>query len=66
MSDVAPTRPPMTALERLKLCLKVAPTREAATRLFDEFIAGGASDAKREMASVYLGWTFYELDEARL
>jgi hypothetical protein len=59
-------RPLMTGLERLKLCLRAAPTREAATRLFDEFVAGGAggaSDAELELASIYLGWIFYELDE---
>jgi hypothetical protein len=42
-------RPLLTALERLKLCLRAAPTREAATRLFDEFVAAGASDADLEL-----------------
>jgi hypothetical protein len=49
---------------RLKQELAAAKSTTTAKRIFDEFVALGATDAEIELGSVYLSWTFFELKEA--
>jgi hypothetical protein len=58
-------RPILTPVERIKLLMQVAPSREAARMAFDEFVAGGADDAEVELASVYYGGALFRLDGFR-
>jgi hypothetical protein len=45
----------------LKLRLRLAKTRAAAQREWDEFVASGTSENELEVGSAYLAWTIYEL-----
>jgi hypothetical protein len=57
-------RPLLTNIERLKLCLNSAPTREAARKAFDHFIAGNPGDDEAELGSLYYSWALYRLEGA--
>jgi hypothetical protein len=47
-------------LPALKVAFRAAPNREAATRLFDEFIATSPTDNEIEVASVYYAWRLFD------
>jgi hypothetical protein len=47
---------------RLKQELAAAGSPETAKRIFEEFLRFDPSEGEVELASVYLGWTLYELE----
>jgi hypothetical protein len=56
------TSTPRTA--RLKQELGTAKSRNAAKRIFEEFMLTEPSDGEIELGSIYLGWTLHELEGA--
>jgi hypothetical protein len=50
--------------KRLKQELATAKSAGTAKRIFDEFVALGATDAEIELGSVYLSWALFELEGA--
>jgi hypothetical protein len=56
--------PLVTKTSALKLQLKLVDSVDAAKTLFEEFVASDPTDDELELASVYLGWTLYELERA--
>jgi hypothetical protein len=45
----------------MKQELATAGSPETAKRIFEEFLSVDPSEGEVELASVYLGWTLYEL-----
>jgi hypothetical protein len=56
--------PLVTKTSALKLQLKLVDSVDAAKTLFGEFVASEPTDAELELASIYYGWTIYELTDA--
>jgi hypothetical protein len=53
--------PLLTKTEALKLRLNSAPTREAARKELDQFVAGNPDDDEIELASIHYGYALFRL-----
>jgi hypothetical protein len=57
-------RPLLTPVERMKLCLYCAPTREAAKRQFDALVSTDPGDDELELVSFYYSSALHRLGSA--
>jgi hypothetical protein len=57
-------RPLLTPVKRMMLCLHCSPTREAAKRQFDAFVATNPGDDELELVSFYYSSALHRLESA--